>query len=469
MTITGSIEDLPGPPRLPLIGNAHQLLRADRIHMVTEGWAERYGSIFRINVGRRRLIVVADAEAINEILRDRPGGYRRGRAQQTVIEEMGPPGVFIAEGDDWKRQRRLVLSGLNIHHLNRYFDVVRTSTERLERRLARAAATGRSLEICDELTSYTVDVTSALALGHDLNTLERGDNQLQGHIQRVLQMTSRRMAAPVAYWRRVRLPADRALDRSVVQMNEAIAAFIEKARGRMDAEPERYEEPGNLLESMLAAQRVDGSFSEVDIVGNIFTILLAGEDTTANTLAWTIWLLATRPEVQARLAGEAEEVLGGDGAPLNHEDVERLAFTEAVLRESIRLKGVSPMLTAEPIEDTTLLGTELPAGTRLVLLLSHAARTAAGRSEDFLPERWLEDDDSTRAPKTLAFGAGPRFCPGRNLAFLEAKAALATIARGFEVELDGSAPPVREALKFAMVPVGLRVRLRARERVPAAA
>ena len=89
-----------------------------------------------------------------------------------------------------------------------------------------------------------------------------------------------------------------------------------------------------------------------------------------------------------------------------------------------------------------------------------STRTAAGRSEDFYPERWLEESDGTRAPKSLAFGAGPRFCPGRNLAFLEAKAALAMLARNFEITLDESGGAVDEELGFVMVPRGLRVRWR---------
>ena len=92
-------------------------------------------------------------------------------------------GVFIAEGEEWKRQRRLVITALNTNHLHRYFDVIRTATERLHRRLGDAAADGRVLQITDELTSYTVDVISTLAFGHDLNTLERGENELQRHGQ----------------------------------------------------------------------------------------------------------------------------------------------------------------------------------------------------------------------------------------------------------------------------------------------
>jgi cytochrome P450 len=460
-----TIAALPGPRGLPLIGNAHQLIRTSRLHLTVERWARRYGPIFSADVGPRSFVAIADAEAINEILRDRPDGFRRWRDQRQVIEEMNGSGVFIAEGDDWRRQRRLIVTSLNTHRLHHYFDIVRVSTERLRRRLLEAASEGGSLMIADELTSYTVDVTSALALGHDLNTLERRDNELQGHIQRVLQMTARRLAAPIPHWRRLRLPADRALDRSLRSMEAAVNGFIEQARARMEADPQRYEEPPNLLEGMLAAQRADSTFSDEEIVGNMFTILLAGEDTTANTLGWTIWLLASRPELQARLADESRETLHDGSSPIAYEDVGQLAFTEATLQEAMRLKAVAPVMGVEPVEEVTVCGTRIPAGTRLLLLLRQAAITARGRSDEFHPDRWLEDSDDTRAPKSLAFGAGPRFCPGRNLALLEAKAALAMIARDFEWELDGSARPVKEALRFAMVPDGLRVLLRKRGHV----
>jgi cytochrome P450 len=428
---------------------------------VAEQWARRYGPIVRADIGLRTIVAISDREAINEILRDRPEGFRRWRDQRTVIEEMEGSGVFIAEGDEWRKQRRLIVSALNIHHLHRYFDVVRTSAERLRRRLLEAAEDGRRLQITDELTSYTIDVTSALALGHDLNTLERRDNELQRHIQRVMQMTARRIVAPVPYWRWFRLPADRALDHSVAEMRRAVSEFIERARARMEVEPRRFEEPPNLLEAMLAAQRSEGALSDDDIIGNVFTILLAGEDTTAHTLGWTLWLLSSKPVIQARLAEEAGRILGDGALPPTYERAEQLAYAEAVLRESMRLKGVAPVLGVEPTEDVTICDTRIPADTRLLLLLRQATIEARGRSEEFYPERWLEDEDENAAPKSLTFGAGPRFCPGRNLAFLEAKTALATIARDFEVELEGSRP-VTEALRFAMVPDGLSVRLHRR-------
>jgi Cytochrome P450 len=269
--MTRTIADLPGPPRLPLLGNAHQLARTSRLHLTAEGWARRYGPIVRVSIGKRRIVGISDASEIHRILRERPDGYRRWSEQEIVVREMGsegllPPGVFVAEGDTWKRQRRLVITALNTNHLNRYFDVVRTTTERLYRRLTDAARSGRVLDISDELTSYTLDTISWLAFGHDLNTLEHHEVELQGHIQRIFQMTARRLAAPVPYWRWVRLPSDRALDRSIVELRGAVRAFLEQARERIARRPELREAPENLLEAMLAAQQADGSPTDEETV-----------------------------------------------------------------------------------------------------------------------------------------------------------------------------------------------------------
>lgn len=466
-----SIDELPGPPTLPLIGNTHQLIPFSRVHLNVEKLARRYGPIVRAGVRRRRVILISDADEINAILRNRPEGFRRWSEQQRISKEMmSSTSLVFAEPADWKRQRRLVVTALNTNHLHRYFEVIATCAERLYRRLTQAAREGRVLKFQEELTSYTVDITSTLAFGHNPNTLERGENELQAHIQLLLRMTARRLAAPFPYWRWFKLPADRALERSLTEISRAVSGFIEQARTRMRERPELLEAPENFLEGMLAAQETDGSFTDNEIIGNTLAVLTAGEDTTAHMLSWTMWFLGSRPDIQARLAQEADEILGEQPFPREHETVAGLRYSEAVLRESLRLKSVAPLLTVESYTDTTICGTHIPVGTRLLLLTRYAG-LQGGVSQDansFDPERWLGDgENDRRAPDQksfLAFGAGPRFCPGHNLAFLEAKAALAMIARNFQVELDNSKGPVREHFGFTMTPQGLRVRLRERER-----
>lgn len=460
-----ALGDLPGPRRLPLIGNAHQVKSAS-LHLTIEEWCERYGPIFRFDLGPRRCVGIGDADVINEVLRDRPDGFRRFSELLTNAKEsLGTFGVFQAEGADWHHQRRLIVTALNSNHLQRYFQVVATSTERLYRRLDAAADQGNYFDITELFASFTVDVTSALAFGHDLNTLERGEGDLQAHIKAVFEGGSRRMLSPVPYWRWFKLPADRAFERSVEAAREAVIEFIERARQRIGERPELRESPENLLESMLAAQEKDGTYTDEEIVGNVFTLLFAGEDTTSHTMAWTTWLLASRPQVQARWAEEARAVLGGERFPTEYETVDGLRYGAAVLRESMRLKPVVPLIGVEPLADTKVAGVLIPAGTKVWLLTRYAGLHDSGveRSPEFDPERWLEEDGSAPGQQGfLAFGAGPRFCPGRNLAFLESKAAMGTIARNFEVDPDPAAPPAAERLSFTMIPDGLRVRLRRR-------
>jgi cytochrome P450 len=465
-TATREIADLPGPPRLPLLGNAHRV-RTASLHQTTEEWSELYGPVFRFDIGRRRFVTISDADEINRVLRDRPDGFRRWREVLDNAREMtGTFGVFAAEGGDWRHQRRLAVTALNSNHLQRYFQVIQTSSERLYRRLADAAREGRAIDIGRELGSFTVDVTSALAFGHDLNTLERGESELQGHIERVFAMSARRLIMPIPYWRWFKLPADREVERSLIAIQNAVEAFMEQAKERIAARPELRDAPENFLEGMIAAQETDGTFTDEEIIGNVFTLLLAGEDTTAHTIAWTIWLLASRPEHQNRWAQEACEVLGDRRAPADYAATEQLHYGEAVVRESMRLKPVAPVLGVEPLADTTVAGTRIPAGTRLLLLTRRAGLQAVARASEFDPDRWLTDDsaagDAPDQKSFLAFGAGPRFCPGRNLAFLESKTALAMIARNFELELDTTGGPVTELFSFTMVPQGLRVRLRER-------
>ncbi|HWY18790.1 MAG TPA: cytochrome P450 [Solirubrobacteraceae bacterium] len=469
-----SIDDLPGPPGLPLIGNALQLRGSSTRNMTFEKWAKRYGPIFRISSVGRRAVVVCGTDEVNAIMRDRADGYTRWSEQLRISREMvSTTSLVFAKGEDWKRHRRLVVTALNTNRLKQYFHVVVRSTERLHRRLVEAARDGRAFDIHRVLACYTVDITASLAFGHDLNTLERGENELQAHVHRILKMEGRRLSALIPYWRWFKLPADRALEYSLAEVDRAVTGFIEQARVRMSERPELREEPENFLEAMLSAQEADGNFADSDIAGDTLVMLEAGESATAHMLGWTVWFVASRPDVQERLAQEADEVLGERPFAGEYRTVAGLRYAEAVLRESLRLKNIVPMLSAAPDADTTISGTHIPAGTRLLLFLDHAAKQASSfpRADDFDPGRWLEDDDGelrTFDHKSfLSFGSGPRFCPGRNLTFVEARTALAMIAHNFELELDDSKGPVREDFGSAMrAPVGLSVRVRERTGAP---
>ena len=196
-------------------------------------------------------------------------------------------------------------------------------------------------------------------------------------------------------------------------------------------------------------------------------MLLAGEDTTAYTLAWAVHHLCDAPAAAARLHQEAADVLNGRAAPDDIESVNRLAYAGAVANETMRLRPVAPLLLFEAIHDVVIGDIAVARGQWVTLLTRPPAVDSAhfGDPDTFRPERWLDASATGGAHEPSAhmpFGSGPRICPGRTLALTEMRMLLAMLYGAFEVERVGAGSDVREEFAFTMSPVGLRVRLHAR-------
>src|SRR5204863_5042148 len=128
-------------------------------------------------------------------------------------------------------------------------------------------------------------------------------------------------------------------------IRETISGFVTRGRARLAENPELAEHPANLLDAMLGARdEGDAAFTDEEIYGNVLTMLLAGEDTTANTMAWMMHFMTEHPEAQARMQAEAGPVVGDAGMLHELQDAERLDYIEAVTHETMRLKPVAPIL-----------------------------------------------------------------------------------------------------------------------------
>jgi cytochrome P450 len=464
------IDDLPSPRGLPLLGNTLQIDKP-HIHAQIETWERRFGSLFTFRLGRQRLLVVADHQAMGAILRDRPEGFRRTPRFARVAGEIGlGAGVFGAEGEAWKRQRKMVMAGFDPRHLRAYFPSLVKVCDRLEGRWRRAADAGQAIDLQPDLMRFTVDAISGLAFGSEVNTLESDDQVIQRHLDKIFPALFRRLLSPLPTWRWWKTRADRELDRSVVEVNVAIDGFVAAARRRLEADPQRRAAPANLLEAMIVAADDPGSgITDKEVSGNVMTMLLAGEDTTANTLAWAIWLLATHPACLERARAEIDAVAGAPHE-WTFERFAGLAWLEACANETMRLKPIAPLLVVQALRDTTVADVRVPAGT----LVFGAMRSESLRDDffakaaDFDPQRWLDTGLSASSANrvSMPFGAGPRVCPGRQLAMLEMKMALATVLGRFDIERvdtpDGKQP--EERMSFTMAPASLSMRLRPRQR-----
>ena len=460
--------DLPGPRGLPVLGNLHQF-RFDRLHLKLEAWAEQYGPMFAIRIGPHRIAVISDRSAIQQVLLQRPEGFRRTVMLESVAAEMRLKGVFAAEGEDWRRQRRIVTSALNRAKLNDFFPRLAVTVERLRKRWERAADRDEPVDLCHDLMRFTVDVTVQLAFGVDANTLETPGPVIQRHLDKVFPVLHRRVNAPFAWWRLVRLPSDRALDRALDALEQEVGTMVRETRRRMEAEPQRHDAPTNFLEAILAAVETgEAGFTDAEIFANAGTLLLAGEDTTANTMAWTVHYFIEHPGHFERARREVDALVAPEPAIGDLEQTSKLAFLDAFCNEVMRLKPVAPLLVFEPVDDAEMLGCHVPKGTPLMLL----ARRMATRDENFAdgarfdPDRWLtpaaERSCAHDRRAFVPFGSGPRLCPGRSLAMLQIRTVLAMLCRNFEPEPVRGGNDVEEHLAFTMMPANLSVRLRRR-------
>lgn len=452
---------LPHPAGWPVLG---QLPGFDsrRTHLTLERWARELGTPYRFSMGPGyRAMVVTDPEVVQQISRQRPDGFTRGGRLRPVMAEMGFDGVFSSEGEAWRVQRRLVMGSLNATHIKAWLPVLVAAAGRLAQRWAHAAAQGHVLEMTDELKRYTVDVTSCLAFGQDQHAVDADGPAgcIQQHLELIFPAVIRRTMTPFSYWRWLRLPSDRRLDRAIAAVHGYAHECIAAARARL---PEAdAAAPRHALEAMLLNQRVLG-LTDADVVANVVTLLLGGEDTTAHSLCWTLYYLAQEPPLQERMAALASEVLGGADGPADTSGLSALEPLEHLVLEAMRLRPVVPFNVFEPVDDTVVDGVAIPARTKIFTLSRPAMNDPArfGEPQRYRPDRWASGEVDHRA--YLPFGAGARVCPGRALATAEMRLVLAMLLRRFRIELACDPATIGEVCALTMLPDCMPVRLVAR-------
>jgi len=463
------LRDLPGPPQWPVVGNALQV-QLSKVHQNVESWVKRYGPMIHVRLGGFPLLVVSDHEVIASLLRDRPEGFRRPSRMQEIMAEMGiQDGVFVAEGEHWARQRRMVMASFAPGQVRAYLPALLKVAARLRHRFEQAADQRQPIDLQADLMRFTVDAISGLAFGMEVNTIESSDDVIQRHLDQIFPTIWRRSHAIVRYWRWFKLPRDRHLDQSVKAVNVAIRGFMAEARVRLQ-DSARRAAPHNLLEAMIVAADEPGSgMSDDDVVGNVFTMLLAGEDTTATSLSWMIYLMSHNPQALQRARQEVDSCLG-DLHDWTADDLGKLDYLEACIHESMRIKPVGPFNVVQALKDAVVGDVQIRAGTSVVMVMRHdnLSEDTFPQANRFMPERWL-DEATQLAPHhakrvSMPFGAGPRICPGRYLALLEIKLVAAMLLQHFDI-VSVDTPDgldAEEHMALTMVPVGLKMRIRQR-------
>jgi cytochrome P450 len=186
-----------------------------------------------------------------------------------------------------------------------------------------------------------------------------------------------------------------------------------------------------------------------------------------STLAWILYFVARERSVQRALQAEADRVMGKSPTLPDYASISQLRLLTAVTHETLRLKGPAPFVALSAARAVTVSDIDVPAGTPIFVLLRRIAlqSPAFPDPERFDPHRWLAADSSAAraelARASMPFGAGPRVCPGRQLALVECALLISALVKRFDLEL-ATTDDVRERFDFAMEPENLRVIVRAR-------
>jgi len=450
------LKNIPGPTPLPIVGNIHKIGQ-ENIHRIFYDWAKRFGDFFLIWFGPKPAVIISDPILIQRLLKERPQAFRRASKMEAVMREFGGLGLFSAEGAAWKRERTLVARGFGLGQIKAFYPDLICMVDRLKERLQRANAQQASVDIQKDFMRFTVDVTANLAFGYDPKSLINDQDLLQQHLQKVFPVLSHRLQTPIFYWRYIKFRKDREFDHAIAEVHRIILGLIENARKNLSGNPR------TILEHLISAQD-KGGFNDEELFGNIITIMLAGEDTTANTLAWMVYYLIENPGVFEKMTEEVNRVLGSKDTPPAFEDLDRLVWIDAVAQEAMRLKPVAPFLFLENLQPMDLRGYQIPQNTLLatLFLTNYLDEKYFSDPLAFMPERWLENRPTSMAHNSavfMPFGFGPRFCPGAALAMTEIKLAAVMLARHFRFEKGKGYAP-KEAFHFTMMPKDLWVQVR---------
>ena len=459
-------KNLPGPKGVPLLGNILQV-KPDTIHNDIQKWGDEFGDVFKFRLGHIQLIGILDHEIIAEILKERPDGFIRQQKMGNILKDAGAHGLFTAEGDEWKLQRKIITKGLDVKHQQTFFPSILTSTERLFKKWDKMASSTGEANVQQDLFRFTVDVTTSLAFGIDMNTQEQSGGVIQDHMEKIFPTIFKRINSPIPFHKLFKTKTDREFDVACKVIQNIVNDFVKDGKKRIIENPNLKENPENMLDAILAAADEEGGMENKDVTGNLLTILLAGEDTTSHSLAWAASILIERPDIQEKCFEEVNAVLGDkpfmDSFTLHTE----LKYTEAVIMEALRLKPVAPIMLFEPLEDTEIKGYEFKKGERLLTHMrsSYTRDENFSRASEMIPERWLKGQSQCPHHNVQAFtpfGSGPRFCPGRNLAMLEMKMVLSMLIKNFKISAKTPQEDIKEIMAFTMMPSRFEVKIQKR-------
>lgn len=427
-----TVDALQSVPRarggLPLLGHAMHLWR-DPLRFFCS--LRPQGELVRVDVGTMPMYVATTARLVHEITTTHARSFEKGRFFQR-LKPLAGEGISTSDGELHRKHRRLMAP---MFARDRIVGYSRTMSGNALA-LADSWQPGDEVEMEQAMAAYAIETLASTLFSTDIGL--PAVTAVREHLPVLLKNLLIRAASPKVL-DRLPIRANRDFDAAATALRRVIDDVVTTARRT------GHTDHGDLLSLLLSAQDPDSGagLTDVEVRDELSTILFAGAETTAATLAWAFYKLATHPEVEKQVVTEIQEVVGD--RPVTIEDVPRLPAIRRVLDEVVRMHGVT-MLMRRTIAPVRLGGVELPEGTEVAFSLYavHRDPEVYEHPDRFDPDRWLPERQTAAGigrDTYLPFGAGNRKCIGDAFVYTEATIALATwLARWKFTPVPGHTP-----------------------------
>lgn len=432
---------MPHPPQIPrsrVLANVPAYIR-NPLGMFA-GYAATHGKNFRFSVVKgRQMHVTTDADVFQHVLQKNHRNYEKSEIQTDQIARYFGQGLLTNTGKDWLKQRRAIQPGFTRVRLEELTAQMIDVIDRECGTLARAADSGARVNL-HHFTRDAVFSVIARAIFTDGFTTEEVEK---------LHYTIEKVQGYIIY--PVRLPFLRAPLRWLGQERKHVGLSLEVrdfVQGRIDARRASGEHKDDLLQMLLDIRYRDTGKGMTDeqLIDEVMILFAAGHETSANSLAWTLWLLLRHPEQLAR--AKAEIAAAEAEGPIDFHGVRRLPFLTQVIEESMRLYPPAWIIDRVALGADEAAGLTVDPNTIIGLYIRGLHRNPEywEAPDEFRPERMTPEAKKARHPGAYqAFGGGPRLCIGNHFAMLEMQLFLVAVLRDYDLTLPTDADKVKES------------------------
>lgn len=443
------------PPRLhshALLGSASEMKR-DPLKFLRQ--TRQYGDIVRMRFVFSDAYLIYHPDSVKRVLQENNRNYNKDVYTYKMFRPFLGQGLLINDGESWLHQRRLMQPAFHRKRIAAYGTLMTEATVVLLERWQAQSTGDSSLDIAEEMMRLTLGIVGqtlfSIDLGNETDTIGPAVTTLLKLLGNYVYAPFPPISIPTPRNRRL-LTAIRSLDQVVYRM------IAERRQQNVDT--------GDLLSMLLLArdEETGQGMNDQQIRDELMTMLLAGHETTANTLMWTWYLLSQHPEVERRFYAEIDEVFGGAIPTIEH--LSELNYTNMVLEESLRLYPPAPTFSRKAIADDELGGYPIPANS-IILVSPYAMHHHPDYWPDperFDPERFAPEHEASRPHYAyFPFSSGPRMCIGSSFAMMEAQLVMATIAQRYQLRLVPGHPVEPQMLVSLRPKYGLRMTINRRD------